>query len=138
MVPFKALYSRRCQTPVCWFQDGVHLMVGPEMFQRTIEQVELIQRRQSNSELLEIICRSMLEAFEILHHRGLVAYELALPPQLKRLHNGFHMSQLRKYVPDPFHVIKPDVVQLRDNLSVEPLATCIEDTRVKELRGKSI
>ncbi|XP_027341959.1 uncharacterized protein LOC113854870 [Abrus precatorius] len=54
------------------------------------------------------------------------------------LHNVFHVSQLRKYVPDSSHVIELDVMELRDDLSVEVPAARIEDTRVKELRGKSI
>ena len=32
-----------------------------------------------------------------------VAYRLALPSALERMHNVFHVSQLRKYVPDPDH-----------------------------------
>jgi len=37
-----------------------------------------------------------------------VAYEIALPPQLANLHNVLHMSQLRKYVFDPSHVLEMD------------------------------
>ncbi|XP_027351223.1 uncharacterized protein LOC113862333 [Abrus precatorius] len=50
--------------------------------------------------------------YQILHRRGPVAYELALPPRLSGLHNVFHVSQLRKYVSDSSHVIEPDVVEL--------------------------
>ena len=38
---------------------------------------------------------------EILRRIGTLAYELALPPQLSHVHNGFHVLMLRKYVPDP-------------------------------------
>ncbi|MCI71941.1 hypothetical protein A2U01_0093204, partial [Trifolium medium] len=31
MTPYEALYGRRCQTPLCWYQDGKNAMVGPEM-----------------------------------------------------------------------------------------------------------
>jgi len=34
------------------------------------------------------------------------AYEIALPPHLENLHNVFHVSQLRKYVTDPSHVLE--------------------------------
>ncbi|XP_027343090.1 uncharacterized protein LOC113855658 [Abrus precatorius] len=47
-------------------------------------------------------------------------------------------DHLRKYVPDSSYVIEPDVLDLRDDLSVEVPVARIEDTRVKELRGKSI
>ena len=41
--------------------------------------------------------------FEILSI-GQVAYQLALPPNL-RVHNGFHISVLKKYVHDATHVV---------------------------------
>jgi len=35
-----------------------------------------------------------------------VAYEIVLPSQLANLHPVFHVSQLRKYVFDPAHVLE--------------------------------
>ena len=42
--------------------------------------------------------------FDILARVGLVAYQLALPPNL-RIHNVFHISILKKYIHDATHVI---------------------------------
>ena len=39
--------------------------------------------------------------FEILDKIGSVSYCLVLISELERIHNIFHVSQLRKYVPDP-------------------------------------
>jgi len=61
-----------------------------------------------------------------------------LPPHLSNLHDVFHVSQLRKYVADPSHVIPRDDVQVRDNLTVETLPLRIENRKVKQLRGKEI
>ena len=36
---------------------------------------------------------------------GTVAYQLALPPSLSGVHEVFHISMLRKYTPDPAHVV---------------------------------
>ena len=47
-----------------------------------------------------------------------VAYRITLPLSLVNLHDVFHVSQLRKYIPDPSHVIQMDDVQVRDNLTV--------------------
>ncbi|KAL8113503.1 hypothetical protein AgCh_020723 [Apium graveolens] len=43
--------------------------------------------------------------FEILRRVGEVAYDLALSPSLGHIHNIFHVSYLRKYIPDPSHII---------------------------------
>ena len=76
--------------------------------------------------------------YQILERVGTVAYRVGLPPHLSNLHDVFHVSQLRKYVADPSHVIPRDDVQVRDNLTVETLPLRIEDRKVKKLRGKEI
>ena len=43
--------------------------------------------------------------FEILEMVGTVAYRFELPPSLSGVHEVFHVSMLRKYTPDPAHVV---------------------------------
>ena len=43
--------------------------------------------------------------FEILKRIGVVAYRLALPPNMSSVHEVFHVSMLWKYTPDPSHVV---------------------------------
>ncbi|CAJ2642349.1 unnamed protein product [Trifolium pratense] len=76
--------------------------------------------------------------FEILKRVGKVAYRIALPPSLANLHDVFHVSQLRKYVSDPTHVIESDDVQVRDDLTIETVPLRIEGREVKRLRNKEI
>ena len=64
-----------------------------------------------------------------------MANQIALPPSLSNLHN---VSQLRKYIPDPSHVIKLDDVQVKENLTYETLHLRIKDRQTKHLRGKEI
>nr|KYP61800.1 Retrotransposable element Tf2 [Cajanus cajan] len=45
MAPFEALYGRRCRTPLCWYQDGESVVVGPELILQTTEKVKMIQER---------------------------------------------------------------------------------------------
>ncbi|BAT75915.1 hypothetical protein VIGAN_01385200, partial [Vigna angularis var. angularis] len=66
------------------------------------------------------------------------AYEIALPPQLANLHNVFHVSQLRKYVSSPDHVLEVDDVQVREDLSLDAKPVRILDVQAKQLRGKDI
>ena len=67
--------------------------------------------------------------FEILSRKGDVAYQLALPPELARIHNVFHVSLLRKYVPDPNHVVKYEPLQVRQDLTYEELSLCNVDRK---------
>jgi hypothetical protein len=76
--------------------------------------------------------------FQILKRVGPVAYHIALPPHLSNLHDVFHVSQLRKYYPDPSHIIESETIELRDNLEFEALPIKIIDHKIKELRGKQI
>ena len=43
--------------------------------------------------------------FKILQRIGIVAYRLALPPIMSGVHEVFNVSMLRKYTPDPAHVV---------------------------------
>ena len=43
MSSFEALYGRRCRTPLCWYESGESVVLGPEIVCQTIEKVKLIQ-----------------------------------------------------------------------------------------------
>ena len=45
MAPFAALYGRKCKTPICWYDDGEAVLLGPEMLQQITEQVKLIREK---------------------------------------------------------------------------------------------
>ncbi|XP_019442246.1 PREDICTED: uncharacterized protein LOC109346962 [Lupinus angustifolius] len=76
--------------------------------------------------------------YQILRKVGPVAYQIALPPLLSNLHNVFHVSQLKKYISDTSHIIEPDAIQLKDNLTFETMPIRIADRSVKALQGKEI
>jgi len=76
--------------------------------------------------------------FQILQRVGPVAYRLALSPDLSRLHDVFHVSQLRKYVPDPTHILTYNPVSLEENLTLQLEPVEILEASVKQLRSKRI
>jgi hypothetical protein len=76
--------------------------------------------------------------YQISERIGKVAYRIALPVTLSNLHDVFHVSQLRKYVSDPSHVIESDDIQVKDNLTIETIPLRIEGREVKKLRNKEI
>ena len=69
---------------------------------------------------------------------GPVAYKLKLPPKLSRIHDTFHVSMLRKYIPDPSHVLREQPVQLKENLTYEETPVQIVDRKEQVLRSKVI
>ena len=54
--------------------------------------------------------------YEVLERIGEVAYRLALPMNLAKIYNVFHVSQLRKYVHDPSHIIQPKTITFEEKL----------------------
>ncbi|XP_073033825.1 uncharacterized protein [Primulina eburnea] len=76
--------------------------------------------------------------FEILNKIGERAYRLALPPDLDRVHNVFHVSMLRKYIANPSHVLMYESLELLPNLSYDEKPVQILDRKVKVLRNKEI
>jgi len=50
IAPYEALYGRKCRTPLCWYQDGETVLVGPKLIQQTTEKVKQIQDRMKASQ----------------------------------------------------------------------------------------
>ena len=67
-----------------------------------------------------------------------MAYRLELPPELSRIHNVFHVSMLKKYVPDPSHILKTPLIELEEDISIKVQPVAIVDQEMKQLRSKVI
>ena len=76
--------------------------------------------------------------FEILKCIGKVSHELALLPTLAGAHNVFHVSMLRKYIPDPSHVLNYEPLKIKDNLTYEEVPIQILDRKDQVLCTKTI
>ena len=79
-----------------------------------------------------------IEPFQILKRVGLVVYQIVLPPYLSNLHDVLHVSQLKKYIPDKSHVLQPETVQLRNDLTYQASPVQIVERSDKQLRGKVV
>ncbi|XP_027109339.1 uncharacterized protein LOC113759971 [Coffea eugenioides] len=77
-------------------------------------------------------------SYKILQRVGNVAYKLELPPNLSWIHNVFHVSMLKKYHPDPSHVLQPENVEIDEALTYKEKPIKLLDCKVKELRNKGI
>ncbi|KAA0049641.1 pol protein [Cucumis melo var. makuwa] len=120
-----ALYDKCCRSSVCWGEVGEQRLMSPELVQSTNEAIQKIRSRmhttQSRQKSYADVRRKDLE-FEVgdkvfLKVAPMRAYRLALPPSLSTVHDVFHVSMLRKYVPDPSHVVDYEPLEIDENLS---------------------
>ena len=76
--------------------------------------------------------------YEILERVGPVAYRLALPPELAKLHDVFHVSMLRRYRPDPSHILPVQDIQVQEDFTFDEEPKTILDREIRQLRNKQI
>ena len=70
--------------------------------------------------------------FEILRRMGEQSYKLALPPHL-HVHDVFHVSLLKKYVPKPKYIL-----DLNDNVLVNQEEFRMEPEQILKIREKQL
>jgi hypothetical protein len=68
--------------------------------------------------------------FKIVDHRGEVAYQLELPPELSDVHDVFHVSQLKKCLRIPEEQLLLYPGSKKQNRS---LHTCAQDVQITHM-----
>lgn len=76
--------------------------------------------------------------FEVTERIGLVAYRLKLPPEMAHIHDVFHVSMLKRFLPDPKHVISYSTKSFHSDLTYEEQPVKILDYKEKFLRHRTI
>ena len=76
--------------------------------------------------------------YEILERIGLIAYPLALPLKLAKLHNVFHVSMLRRYRSDESHILLVEDIQVQSDFTFDEEPKSILDREVKQFRNRQV
>ncbi|GJV37079.1 putative reverse transcriptase domain-containing protein [Tanacetum coccineum] len=102
-------------------------LTGPEIVQEITEKIiQIKQRIQATRDRKEFTAQ-----FKVLEKVGAIAYKLELPQELSRVHNTFHVSNLKKcYVDEPLAVLL-DGLHIDDKLHFVEEPVEIMDREVK-------
>ncbi|GKA67457.1 putative reverse transcriptase domain-containing protein [Tanacetum coccineum] len=146
--PFEALYGRKCRSPVCWTEVGEAQILGPELIQETTEKIiQIKQRMQAARDRQKSYANLKHKPMEfqvgdkVIERVGEVAYKLELPEELSRVHNTFHVSNLKKCHADEPLAVPLDGLHLDDKLHFveEPLEIVGREVkRLKRSRNPSV
>nr|GEY70066.1 putative reverse transcriptase domain-containing protein [Tanacetum cinerariifolium] len=146
--PFEALYGRKCRSPICWIEVGEAQILGPKLIQETtVKIIQIKQRMQVDRDRQKSYAdlkRKPMEfqvgdkvMLKVLPCKGVVRFGKRgkLNP---RVHNTFHVSNLKKCHADEPLAVSLDGLHVDDKLHFieEPME--IVDHKVKRLKRSRI
>ncbi|GKA00502.1 putative reverse transcriptase domain-containing protein [Tanacetum coccineum] len=127
------------------YQVGDSQLTGPAIIQETTEKIVQIKSRiqaarDRQKSYANIRRKPMVFQVgdKVIERVETVAYKLELPPQLSRVHNTFHVSNLKKRLSDESLVIPLEELRVDDKLHFVEEPIEVMDREIKQLKRSHI
>nr|GEV17008.1 putative reverse transcriptase domain-containing protein [Tanacetum cinerariifolium] len=140
LAPFEALYGRKCRSPVCWAKSyadlkrkSMEFQVGDKVMLKVSPWKGVVRfgkRGKLNPRYVGPV--------KLLKKVRAISYKLELPQELSRVHNTFHVSNLKKCYSDDPLVVLLEGLQLDDKLHFVEEPVEVMDREVKQLRRSRV
>ncbi|GJW79466.1 putative reverse transcriptase domain-containing protein [Tanacetum coccineum] len=115
-------------SPICWTEVGEAQILGPELIQETTEKIIQIKQRMQAA-------HDRQKSYADLKR---LENKLELPEELSRVHNTFHVSNLKKCYADEPLAVPLDGLHFDDKLQFVEEPVEIVDREVKRLKRSRI
>nr|GFA78076.1 putative reverse transcriptase domain-containing protein [Tanacetum cinerariifolium] len=146
---FKALYGRKCRSPILWAEVRDGQLIGPELVQVTIKKISQIKDRlkaaRDHQKSYADKRRKPLEfsvgdyvLLKVSPWKGPVAYKLDLIEALDGVHDMFHMSNIKKCLANPTLQVLLDEIQVNAKLNFIEEPVEILEREFKKLKHNRI
>ena len=76
--------------------------------------------------------------YKILERVGPVAYRLALPLELAKLHDVFHVSMLRRYRSNTSHILPVQDIQVQEDFTFDEEPKAVLGREIIQLQNKQV
>ncbi|GJT54881.1 putative reverse transcriptase domain-containing protein [Tanacetum coccineum] len=139
--PFEAFYGRKCRSPVCWTEKSyvdlkrkrMKFQVGDKVMLKVSPWKGVVRFGKRGK-----LNPRYVGPFKVLEKVGEVAYKLKLLQELSRVHNTFHVSNLKKCHANKPLAIPLDGLHFDDKLQFVEELVEIVDREVKRLKRSRI
>ncbi|GKD09354.1 putative reverse transcriptase domain-containing protein [Tanacetum coccineum] len=151
--PFEALYGQKCRSPVCWAEIKQRIQAARDR-QKSYADLERkpMEFQVGDKVMLKVspwkwvvrfgkqgkLNPRYVGPFKVLEKVGSVAYKLELPQELSRVHNTFHVSNLKKCYSDEPLAVLLEGLHVDDKLHFVEEPVEIMNQEVKRLKQSCI
>ncbi|GKE58770.1 putative reverse transcriptase domain-containing protein [Tanacetum coccineum] len=132
--PFEALYGRKCRSLVCWAErKQVEFQVGNKVMLKVSPWKGVVRFGKRGK-----LNPRYVGPFKVLEKVRSVAHELGFPQGLSKVHNTFHVSNLKRCYSDEPLAVLLEGLHIDDKLHFVEEPIEIMDREVKRLKQSCI